>query len=935
MRRLDDALLERRQELHALDARLAAAAAGDGCIVAVEGPPGIGKSRLVEATADLAADHGLAALIARGSPLEETLPYGVVRQLFEHALRQADTEAAFAGAAGPAQALFDPSAAGTAGDRFGLDILHALLWLVINLCDSQPLLLAVDDAHWADLPSLRFLSYLGRRLDGLPAMILIAQRDGYVESDELGDVLARGRRPLRLRPQALTELGAVELLKEALGPGLDDKFCRACHRGTSGNPLLLRELARALAPYGESADASTLARLGPPAIAQTVRRRLADSTADARLLAEAAAHLEEQTPLALAATLAGVDDSDADEALLELRRLEILMPGPGSGIAFVHPLVRDVLAATAKPARSSQLHADAARLLAEAGAPDEVVATHLVRAPATNDPEAGATLRRAASIVRRAGDPVAAAGYLLRALDEQLSTSDHVETLVELGFTEGDFDHTRAAAHLREALPLVEDPLARARVAARLASLMQVRLPEEAIQLGLDTVEALNGSQPELRKELLAVVGLSALLGSADAPQLVERITGRLRLESDGAGPGARMAACVLSYHDTWRGVPAAESLAQLEPAFAGEWLATAARQGGVFALGMVTLVAADSPVASRAVDEWLDAARRRGLVAHVGGALMWRATLQLAHGELAEAVASGEDALEAYAAFGTRHSVSSFLTVGTIANAHLELGDVASATEILGRLSYTDAELGAIGLHGLLPARARLRAAGGETDAALRETLEIGRRIEQRGGATPALVPWRSDAALLLAHAGEIGRARELAVEEVGLARAWGGARALGRALTAAATVAEPADGFPHADEAMEVLADIRAPLELARAHGAAGLALTRLGRDDAARSAYGRGLEIAASCSAQPLERELRARLVAAGGRPRRAAQAGPQSLTSGERRIAQLAAAGNSNRAIAEQLYLTPRTVEFHLTNAYRKLGIRSRGQLAEAL
>ena len=262
-------LLERDGELGVLAALVAQAAGGDGRVGLIEGPPGIGKTRLVAAARRLAAEAGMRCLSARGSPMERAFPFGVVRQLFEPVLAAGSGPRGevFAGPAGRVERLL--AGEGEPADSGGpFAVYHGLYWLTANVSATGPLALLVDDLHWGDPPSLAALEYLGRRLEGVPVLLVIASRahePGFDRSalDTLGqEPAARG-----VTPRALSEAATAGLLRARL-PAADDEFCRACHRATGGNPLLVAELASALAVEGvtgQAADAARVAEIGPEA----------------------------------------------------------------------------------------------------------------------------------------------------------------------------------------------------------------------------------------------------------------------------------------------------------------------------------------------------------------------------------------------------------------------------------------------------------------------------------------------------------------------------------------------------------------------------------------------------------------------------------------------------------------------------------------------
>src|SRR5450432_1396214 len=284
-------LLERELALDALAACLEGARRGVGGVMVVEGPAGIGKTCLLEAAREQARSEGMRVLAARGAELERTFAFGVVRQLFEPALREQTLDrrgVILRGAAG----LTRPLLMGARDSPVPVDdrvfaVLHGLFWLCVNLAERSPVLVVLDDAHWADPPSLRFLSYLAGRMDGLAIAVVLAVRTGDPAGGELVSALVHDPRAEVLRPAALGD-GAVAQLIAAESPDPPDpRFCRACRAATGGNPFLLRELIRALRDGGIAPDAPMAARVGDFAL-ESVARSLLVRTA---LISEAAVGL--------------------------------------------------------------------------------------------------------------------------------------------------------------------------------------------------------------------------------------------------------------------------------------------------------------------------------------------------------------------------------------------------------------------------------------------------------------------------------------------------------------------------------------------------------------------------------------------------------------------------------------------------------------------
>jgi DNA-binding NarL/FixJ family response regulator len=235
---------------------------------------------------------------------------------------------------------------------------------------------------------------------------------------------------------------------------------------------------------------------------------------------------------------------------------------------------------------------------------------------------------------------------------------------------------------------------------------------------------------------------------------------------------------------------------------------------------------------------------------------------------------------------------------------------------------------------HAILLDRARMRLllADGRPEEALAhaEVYELHAGWKRH----PRYVPWRSLKAQALDRLGRHAEAVALADEELEIAREWGSPGTVGRSLRVLGTILRE-DGTERLEEACALLERVPARLEHAKALAALGGLLRRARKPTEAREPLRRALELADACGAQPLAEHVRAEIYATGARPRTTALRGVLALTASERRVADLAAEGQTNRDIAQALYVTPKTVEVHLSNTYRKLGIDSRRELARAL
>jgi hypothetical protein len=401
-------LLEREGELAAL-AELVEAAPRGGRLLAIEGAPGIGKSALIAEAKALGGVAGMRVLGGRGSELERSFSFGVVRQLFEPLLASApgaERAELLDGAAALAAPLFDPAQlAEPAGDA-SLAALHGLYWLTAHLASREPLLVAIDDLHWGDLASLRWLAYVLPRMEALAVLVVVGLRPNEPSEDPglLGQIVSD---PLAavIRPAPLDAAGAARLLRETFSPDADDAFCVACREETGGNPLLLRELGHEIAAEGLAPTVGNVPRLRELAAragSRAVALRLSRLPPQAAALARAVAVLGDDADPRVAAALAGLDEKVASEAAGALARADVLRPQPP--LAFVHPMIGAAVSDALAPLERSAGHARAARLLADAGADPDRVAAHLLRSPPAGDALVVAALRDAARRARPRAD---------------------------------------------------------------------------------------------------------------------------------------------------------------------------------------------------------------------------------------------------------------------------------------------------------------------------------------------------------------------------------------------------------------------------------------------------------------------------------------------------------------------------------------------------
>ena len=347
----------------------------------------------------------------------------------------------------------------------------------------------------------------------------------------------------------------------------------------------------------------------------------------------------------------------------------------------------------------------------------------------------------------------------------------------------------------------------------------------------------------------------------------------------------------------------------------------------------ILALIAAEEYArAEHYLEALLGKARAAGSLADSMVALAFRSILEYRRGRVLRAEDDGRANLETTA---FARWVPSVAAGAYLIHALVERGELDQAQSVLEALGATGDLPPNVMFSRLLLARAQLKLAQGNTAQGIADLRLLADRAQGWIDRDPANFPYRSMLAVALPAGGERDETRALATEELELARAWGSPRPIGVALRVLGLVEGSDRGIELLREAVSVLEASEARLEHARALVDLGAALRRGGSKGDAREPLAEGMALAHACGATALVERAHEELLAAGARPRRIAITGAASLTPSERRVARLAADGMSNKEIAQALFVTLRTVEMHLSNAYGKLGIRSRHDLPRAL
>lgn len=925
-------LLERARELAAVDALLER-----GGALVVEGRAGIGKTALLDAASQRATGLGHEVLRACGSELEAGFAFGVVRQLFERRLAsadQAERTRLLAGAAGAVRSLLLGELTETSAFDTSFSVLHGLYWLTMNLAEDRPLLVVVDDAHWADEPSLRWLAHLVPRLEGPEVALLVALRpvQAVVPGGSLGALFDTAQ---VLRPELLSEDAVGAIVRGMLGSDASGELCEAAWAASGGNPLYLSELLRTARSRGVP-----LAELDPDELVAgagegVARRVLAGVRAlhpGALAFAQALAVLGDGTQLRYGAELAGVTASDAISLGAALVRLEVLSADDPP--RFIHPVVREAVEASLASDARDALHRAAAGLLHADRAPPGQVAAHLIGVRPLGDRWVLDRMREAARAAMSNGAPDAAAALLARALSEPPSQEQRVAVLRETARAEAGAGLEAACVHLEEALSLAVDPRPRAEIALEVAEAYAGLFRwVEAVDVLERALAELGEADDELAARLegeLVVCGLHDARRASRVAPVLARLSARSlsgsAVEAQAVAEG--MSTLLAGRRADEAARPLEEVLAHA-PAAAANWDTRAAM--------LWTLVAAER---FESVDRMLGPMIRqvhgsgsaRGFVA-VYSTL---GLLKLRLGALPEADAAARVALRVLQEGDFTPGLAFAATV--LADVAVEAGELDEAEALLGLLPQEGWPAG-VGTVLIPAARGRLRLAQSQPADALAEFEVCARMFSPDVWGTEmrdcGYLHARSGAAQALLRLGERDGARRLAASELADVRVFGTPRALGIASRVAGLAEGGERGLDLLRESVRSLSESSAMLELAHSLTELGAALRRTGERRAAGEPLAAGLELAVRCGARRLAARAREELRATGARPRRAWRTGVEALTPSELRVVRLATEGATNREIAHQLFVTPKTVEGHLSRAYTKLGIKGREELPRVL
>lgn len=656
-------------------------------------------------------------------------------------------------------------------------------------------------------------------------------------------------------------------------------------------------------------------------------------------LARALALLGDRKPPELLAAYCGTGRAVVLSAAQDLRSLGLLRAD--GDLRFTHPVVRDTVLGMLSPEELGAGHARAAQVSCLSGRPDEEVAAHLLAAGPVHGSWVLPVLRRAAGQALHRGAPETAVTYLRSALHQPLDDAERARVLLELGTAASHYDAALAISCVTGALEELTDETARSDALGVLAYSL---LLSRGSRTDLSNVDRKIAALCDRRTADSGGADreLALRMGALRAWMEFERpsVTGPAPPPSPGTDDdpadrtaGERQLLAIRAFRALRAALPAPYVAGLIErasvnlPAFSHDLFPLH------YFVAQTLLYLDELDTADQLNRHLTREISGRGMELLVSSLMLYQAGLALRRGNVTEALATAETAVDQASSTGR---LPYALTLDTLRiDGLLAQGRTEAAERIAGAHAVAGQAEVAWERPRFLMSLAALRIAQGNPRAGLSLLRECGHHCEAAGIVSPAMAPWRSRSVAAHLALGDTASARTLAEQELDLARRCRIPRALGVALRGTGLATSGPRGLDLLAEAVDVLGPTPARLELARALDAFGAALLR--RDDkrGARSALRRGLDLAVGCGATVLTARLQERLHLAGGRVGRAGSAGAGALTAGEERVGTLAAQGYSNKQIAELLVVSLRTVETHLTGAYRKLGIAGRPYLAAAM
>ncbi len=880
----------------------------------LHGEAGIGKTTLWETGVSFASGHGYTVLSCRPSQSESALSSSALGDLLSGIELTDELPEPQRHALDVALLRAPPD--GRSADRRTVSV--ATLGRLRSLATEAPVLIAIDDVQWLDRSSAAVIAFCVRRLTVEPIALLLASRTGGGEGDvlELTRALPEDRLQ-RIWVEPLDVPATTSLVQERFGLTLSRADAALVHDASHGNPFFALELARAMLISG-AGDLPRGIFHAPQDVRDLLRARIGDlSPAVHEVLLTAAASSHPTVPLLQAVS---ARPERVEELLRRAADVDVIEV-EGDGVRFTHPLLASAVYEEASARRRRDVH----RRIAEAAEDPEERARHLALSTSEPDEEVAAALEKAARLAIERGAPASAGGLCEDAVRftppeatsdrrrRQLAASEH-------HFIAGD---QAAATRLGEAV-VASSPTGIDRALA-LERLGRIRMEDDLDEAARLLAEAIGEEGATDRLMAEGLIDLAIVRLNLGDLQEAERSAGEALAIAERNGEGLLVADALsvravprayLGHGIDREGFARAWNLAGSIERYRVDWDPRAP-------LAELLVVTDELDEARPILIELLATAEERGDEPSAAFFRAYLAHLELRAGRWNEALAHAgsvdlwgdEGAIEAIV-HARRGAFDIARSLATRSLEHAEgSGHVGPMLEALEALGTVELALGRFdAAHGCFERAWEIveRSSAGEPNKAmfLADWIEVLIRIGDVSQAE-ARVEWLEERG----HAVDRPRARAIA------------ARGRGRL---AAMDGEIVEAIDHLDRAIEEHDRFLDPFELGRTLLLMGMVRRRAKQKRSAREALERAVTIFDGLGADPSAEAARSEIAAIGGRP---VSAG--GLTPTEDRVAHLASAGLNNREIADRLVLSARTVEGHLSRAYRKLGIRSRSQLRHAL
>ncbi len=881
----------------------------------------MGKTAFVGAASQIAREAGVAVLQARADNLGEQMLGGIVeRLLYSHVADASQVQPA------------------SAQPRLAVKQLDQL---IRSLAAERGVLVALDDAHVLDEECVEWLQGLERGPSHRRIRVLLSVAERSPQSPlRPVDTLLSAQNARVMSLTALSADGVAALVADCLRGywtlPIDQGFTDACCDATRGVPLFVIALLREMRSAHVEPTAAGVRRVEQatsPTVARWVLSRLSQLPEDVGRVLEAAAVVDMPGDTDILAKTTKLTVARV-RAVTHMLTASDLLVREESRLTFI-PLVRHTVYDEIDPATREKLHMRAATYLHNRGTDPAEVVEHLLHTEPGHRQWVAQALASAGQAALQAGSVSEAVRYLRRCLAETPGKFGPDDVRLDLVRAEAAVDQRAAVEHLGDAVRGGARPELAAGVAVSLTRIATDADVKAKLAATLDEIAGgLASSDLTSRTELCIASAL--LAGPPAALQVAEK----LRSQLDDWHPGTqteRKAVALFAIADTVdpRTRPASDVADSLLRVIDEDHLASGDRVDcelwarAVLALARSGEFEQADKLARHAQSE---SRPRRFRTAEAEFLLTLAISLSM-QGALRDAEAEVRTALSlAEGEPWPRRPEAAACLVSVL----LDQGRADEADDVVRRFAGAEIQPSAFEALSLLEQRGRLRSQEGRAAEALSDFLLAGQRAESLGVCSPAVTVWRSEAALLLHREDRTAEAVRVASENAELARAHGAPWTVGSALRIEALVGPTTQRIERLEEAVEYLDHSPAQLQLAVALADLGCALRAAEASSTrARTVLRRAADIAFRQGASPLATRSATELRLSGARPRRLALWGPGALTSSERRIVELATAGLTNAEIADELFVSEKTIEGHLVRAYRKLGVRSRRELKERL